>query len=182
MIEKQIVICGFYESQYANFIYSSFVRGRGQLLGKEIFNYTPNIHGVLTMHGKPLTMQKVILKVGFRGQIKEFSDTTNEKGEFNFLAVRENKILPPSFLDQKYVVVFLKTCLESGEEVTIWESSIDGYEIDDLVGDNMGNLTCEVTDRLSYYAFPYRGNNEGDTYVYTQCKLFGYAETGIYEE
>lgn len=152
------------------------------MIGKEIYEYTPDIHGVLTMRGAPMMRQKVTLKVGVRGQVQEFSDTTNEKGEFNFHAVQENKILSPSFLDQKYVVVFLKTYLESGEEITIWESSIDGYEIDEFVRDNMRNLICEVTDKLSYFAFSYSGNNEGDTYVYSQCKLFGYVETGIYED
>ncbi len=152
------------------------------MLSRKIFNYTPNIHGVLTRHGTPIPLQKVILTVGFRGQVREFSDTTNEQGEFNFLAVQESKIISPSFLDQKYVVVFLKTFLDSGEEVTIWESSIDGYEIDDFVRDNMGNLTCEVTDKLSYFGFSYSRNNEADTYVYSQCKLFSYAETGLYEE
>ncbi|WP_182010772.1 DUF6795 domain-containing protein [Vibrio sp. B1FLJ16] len=156
--------------------------GSGQLKGKENFKYTPNIHGVLKMHGAPIPHQKVILKVGFRGQIREFSDTTNEKGEFNFHSIQETKILSPSFLDQKYVVVFLKTNLDSGEEITIWESSIDGYEIDDFVRDNMANLTCEATDKLSYFAFSYSRNNEADTYVYSQCKLFGYVDTGIYEE
>ncbi len=159
----------------------SFI-GSSHLVGKEILKYTPNIHGVLTMKGVPIALQKVILKVGFRGQIKEFIDTTNEKGEFNFNAVQESKMLSPTFLEQKYVVVFLKTYLDSGEEITIWESSIDGYEIDDFARDNMGNLICEVTDKLFYFAFSYSQNNDADTYVYSQCKLFGYVDSGVYEE
>ena len=156
--------------------------GSSSLVGKEVYQYTPEIHGVLTQSGTPMNDQEVILRVGVRGDIQEFIARTDDQGRFSFQSVQETKPTSSSFLDQKYVLVFLKTYLKSGEEITIWESSIDGYEIDDFARKNMNNLNCEVTNELYYFAFSYSENGDDDTYVYSQCRLFGYVDSGIYEE
>ncbi|GLR06644.1 DUF6795 domain-containing protein [Vibrio hyugaensis] len=147
-----------------------------------MYRYTPDIRGMLTLKGKPLSSQLVVLRVGVRGTIHEFQILTDASGAFAFPAFEEHKSQGVLNLDQKFVLVFLKTLLANGEEVTIWESSIDGYETCEFASENMGNLNCEVTNEVYYFAFSYSGTGEDDTYVYSQCKLTGYVDSGIYEE
>ena len=146
-----------------------------------MYRYTPDIIGMLTLNVKPLSSQLVVLRVGVRGTIHEFQTITDANGSFAFPALEEHESQDLLNLDQKYVLVFLKTHLANGEEVTIWESSIDGYETYEFARENMGNLNCEVTNEVYYFAFSYFGNGEDDTYVYSQCKLTGYVESGVYE-
>ncbi|TMX48273.1 hypothetical protein DA096_10165 [Vibrio rotiferianus] len=147
-----------------------------------MYRYTPDIRGMLTLNGKPLSSQLVVLRVGVRGTIHEFQTLTDASGAFAFPAFEERNPQGTLSLNQKYVLVFLKTHLANGEEVTIWESSIDGYETYEFARENMGDLNCEVTNEVYYFAFSYSGNGEDDTYVYSQCKLTGYVDSGIYEE
>ncbi|EID0032752.1 hypothetical protein LA064_002855 [Vibrio alginolyticus] len=133
-----------------------------------MYRYTPDILGLLTLNGKPLSSQLVVLRVGVRGTIHEFQTITDANGAFAFPAFEEYKSQDLLSLDQKYVLVFLKTHLTNGEEVTIWESSIDGYETYEFARENMGNLNCEATNEVCYFAFSYSGNSEDDTYVYSQ--------------
>ncbi|EJS2608584.1 hypothetical protein NW622_001151, partial [Vibrio alginolyticus] len=107
-----------------------------------MYRYTPDIIGMLTLNVKPLSSQLVVLRVGVRGTIHEFQTITDANGSFAFPAFEEHESQDLLNLDQKYVLVFLKTHLANGEEVTIWESSIDGYETYEFARENMGNLNC----------------------------------------
>ncbi len=147
----------------------------------QVNQYTPQINGVLTKNGKPISNQKINFSIGLSayGKSIDLSTTTDSDGKFEFSPVYENKVLVKLPIVEHYVTIVLSADLDVDETVIIWEGSFDGYEIEDYLKSNMSGLVCDAENPLKYFAFSI-DDEENDYYVNSQCDLFGYIDSDLY--
>ncbi|CCN47561.1 conserved exported hypothetical protein [Vibrio nigripulchritudo MADA3029] len=156
--------------------------GGSKLFEKEIYELTPEVRGTLTQDGSPMIAQSVEIQVGALGEINKYQTETDGNGQFYFAPISEKKLMKPSFLDQKYVGIALTTTLDDNKKITLWESTISGYKLQEFVKENMAELKCDVSTPLKYYIFSKDENNNDDYYVYSHCQLKGYTDSGLDED
>lgn len=161
------------------FVIGLLLVGGSKLFEKEINELTPEVRGTLTKNGNPVVSQSVEIQVGALGEINKYQTETDGNGQFYFAPILEQKLMKPSFLDQKYVGIALTTVLDDNKKITLWESTISGYEVQDFVKRNMAALKCDVLMPLKYYIFSKDENNNDDYYVYSHCELHGYTDSGL---
>lgn len=152
------------------------------MFGKEIYELTPEIRGILIQEGVPMVAQRVEIQVGALGEINKYQTETDKTGQFHFAPIIERKLLGSRFFEQKYVAIALTTILDDNKKITLWESTISGYKVKDFVKKNMAELKCDVSMPLKYYIFSKDENKNDDYYVYSHCQLTGYTESGIDED
>ncbi len=106
-----------------------------KLNDEHVNQYTPQINGVLTKKGKPLSSLKVSLSIGLStsGKSIDLSTFTDSTGRFEFSPVYENKNIISTPLIEHYVTIVLVAELSNDESTIIWEGSFDGYKIEDYV-------------------------------------------------
>ncbi len=148
----------------------------------QVNQYTPQINGVLTKKGKPISNQKINLSIGLSafGKSIDFSTFTDADGQFEFSPVYENKKLFKLPIVEHYVTIVLSADLDVDETIIIWEGSFDGYEIEDYLRNNMSRLICDTENPLKYFAFSIDDAGNDDYYVNSQCDLFGYIDSDLY--
>lgn len=154
-----------------------------KILNREQGNqYTPQINGILTKKGKPIDNQKINLSIGLSasGKSIDLSTFTDSNGQFEFSPVYEKKEIVKVPLIEHYVTIVLTAELDIDKSIIIWESSFDGYEIEDYVKNNMANLVCDAANPLKYFAFSIDDEENDDYYVNSQCDLFGYIDSDLY--
>ncbi|MGI3061804.1 DUF6795 domain-containing protein [Vibrio alginolyticus] len=126
-----------------------------KLNDEHVNQYTPQINGVLTKKGKPLSSLKVSLSIGLSmsGKSIDLSTFTDSTGRFEFSPVYENKDVISTPLIDRYVTIVLVAELSNDESTIIWEGSFDGYKIEDYVKITWLTLLVTLRTLLSTLLF-----------------------------
>lgn len=141
--------------------------------------YTPHVNGVIKYNGKPIKDHEVIFGINSEKINKEIVVITDEKGEFNFEAVlNEKDKSTESVFNEKRVSLYIVTEYD-GERVILWNSTLSGFVVSDFERNNLGNLNCDVENPMTSFVFRDGEGNSAPVYVYSQCSLFGYFESEI---